>query len=124
MGIHYSSKLLRPIQNLEIPPNRFTAAKEAKPPHGNSLFRQAIEAHTESGNTTQPIYYSKRGEASYQPRVFMILCSFSSVFFSTRTIFLAWAFLIFSVRASISAGFSIKSMAPSFMAWIPFSRVA
>jgi len=61
--------------------------------------------------------------ADYQAFSFMILLIFSSVCFSTRIIFLAWAFLIFYVNVSRSAGFSTKSVAPSFMASMPFSSV-
>lgn len=57
---------------------------------------------------------------AYHPFWVMMLRIFSSVFFSISTIFLAWAFLIFSARTFRSAGFSTRSIAPSFMASTPF----
>ena len=60
----------------------------------------------------------------HPPNRWRISLIFSSVCFSTISIFSALAFLIFFARASRSAGFSKKSVAPTFMASTVFSTVA
>lgn len=60
----------------------------------------------------------------YQPLVLRMLLIRSLDFFSTRIILSAWALWILSVSTDISAGFSSRSMAPSFIAEMPFSTVA
>ena len=89
--------------------------------------RSGVIMGHEKGRTTEkrlwlrcPAPISGRAGNRYQALVVRIFLIFSSLFFSTSNIRWELAALILAVRSDRLAGFSNRSMAPSFMASTPF----